>query len=64
MPVYEYECKKCGEKFEVRRGFFDKEKGKTQCPKCTSHDTGRVFSLFSSMASGSASCAPSPKRFG
>ena len=32
MPVYEYECKKCGEKFEVRRGFFDKEKGKTQCP--------------------------------
>jgi len=64
MPTYEYKCKKCGEKFEVRRGFFDKEKAKTQCLKCGSDDTGRVFSFFSSSASGSTSCAPSPKRFG
>ncbi len=64
MPNYEYECKKCGDKFEVRRGFFDKEKAKSVCPKCGSEDTKRVFSFFSATASGSASCSPSPRRFG
>ena len=64
MPTYEYRCKECSQKFEIRRGFFDKEKAKTQCPKCGSEETGRVFSFFSQTASSSTACAPSPRRFG
>lgn len=63
MPNYEYECKVCGDKFEVRRGFFEKEKEKTPCPKCGSNETGRVYSIFCSATSSSTSCAPSPGRF-
>lgn len=33
MPVYEYKCKKCGEKFELRLGFFH-NKNDIKCPKC------------------------------
>jgi putative FmdB family regulatory protein len=43
MPLYEYRCNICGEKFEVRRGFFEREK-ETRCPKCGSEDTQRVYS--------------------
>jgi putative FmdB family regulatory protein len=32
MPIYEYECKKCLSRFEVKRGFD--EKGGDSCPKC------------------------------
>jgi putative FmdB family regulatory protein len=32
MPTYEYECKKCLSRFEVKRGFD--EKGSYACPKC------------------------------
>jgi putative FmdB family regulatory protein len=62
MPVFEYECRKCGEKFEVRRGFWDKETG-TKCPKCGSDDVKKVFSLFG-MGSSGGSCSPTPRRFG
>ena len=32
MPLYEYECKKCGHRFEEIRKFSDKHPKK--CPKC------------------------------
>ena len=62
MPVFEYKCQKCGEKFEVLRSFRDEEtEGK--CPKCVATDARRVFSLFG-RGSSSGSCAPTPRRFG
>ena len=33
MPVYEYECKKCGDKFEIRRGLFRQGKGQESLPE-------------------------------
>jgi len=32
MPLYEYECGKCGHRFEVIQKFSDRPKKK--CPKC------------------------------
>ncbi len=53
MPIYEYRCKVCGEKFEVYRGYNDEEKA--ICPECSSRDVERVFSTFGSKCS---SCSP------
>ena len=35
MPVYEYECNKCREKFSQLRRFWDKD-DEVKCPKCGS----------------------------
>ncbi len=51
MPIYEYKCKKCGEKFELRLGFFHNKKS-LRCPKCGDEDPDRIFSWF---AKGSSS---------
>jgi len=40
MPVYEYECRECGKKFEKIQGIFDRRRPK--CPKCA----GRVARLM------------------
>ena len=44
MPLYEYECSKCGDRFELIRKFSDPA-FKT-CPKCS----GKVKQLVSSSA--------------
>ncbi len=54
MPIYEYQCKKCGEKFEVKRSIWDLKKD-IKCPKCGEQDVDRVFSTFST-DSGGGSC--------
>jgi putative FmdB family regulatory protein len=57
MPIYEYECAACGEKFELRRGINDSD-CEIKCPKCGVANPRRVFSVFSTGSSGGA-CAPS-----
>jgi putative FmdB family regulatory protein len=44
MPVYEYECNACGDRFELRRKFSDDPV--KECPKCG----GEVTRLISSAA--------------
>ena len=41
MPIYEYECKKCLLRFELRRNFS--EDGGTPCPRCKG-EARRLFS--------------------
>jgi putative FmdB family regulatory protein len=43
MPIYEFDCRKCGARFEelVRAG------GTAACPKCGSEDVERRFSPIS-----------------
>ena len=43
MPIFEYECKSCGNQFEliVRPG-----SGEPACPKCASTTVERLISLF------------------
>ena len=47
MPIYEYECAKCREKFEI---FLEigKEDIDLKCPKCHAHNPKRVLSSFNS----------------
>ncbi len=49
MPLFEYECKKCGKKFE--KLIFSSDKNPIKCPKCGSEETKKLLSLFSSKGS-------------
>ncbi len=40
MPIYDYECKKCGRKFELRRSFGEDDEA--CCPDCRG-EAVRVF---------------------
>ena len=56
MPIYEYECEKCGEIFELRRNMADIDR-EIKCPKCGAKKPQRVFSVFT-MGSPNVACAP------
>jgi len=59
MPIYEYVCEKCGEKFEKMRGFSDDDKD-LNCPKCQAPHPKRSISLFSSSGGPDTGCVPAP----
>ena len=51
MPIYEYECKKCGEQFDELVSINDTAEPK--CPKCESKNVERLISAcFSKMGYG------------
>ncbi len=54
MPLYEYECNKCGNKFDYLM-FLSKEKQDVKCPKCSSIDVQRILSRFATK-SADGSC--------
>ena len=57
MPIYEYKCKQCGEKFDVY--LFSHSESSVICEECGSTNTERILSSFSSAANtGSSSCRP------
>ncbi|MDY6862283.1 MAG: zinc ribbon domain-containing protein [Thermodesulfobacteriota bacterium] len=47
MPIYEYECKKCGHNFEVFHE-IDKCDADLQCPECHTENPKRLLSFFCS----------------
>jgi putative FmdB family regulatory protein len=51
MPVFEYNCNRCGIKFDEWVRSKDQE---VECPVCKSN---RVEKLFSSFATGKSDCA-------
>ena len=63
MPIYEYQCDDCGERFElfVRSSA---QRDTPTCPKCDSTKVHKAFSLFglggssSSSGLGASSCSP------
>jgi putative FmdB family regulatory protein len=57
MPIYEYECQSCKEKFELRRGINDSDSD-IKCPRCGDGNPRRIFSMFNKGSSG-GSCNPS-----
>ncbi len=46
MPNYEFECKKCNEKYSVSLSVKDMEEGKYKCPKCGSKRSEPVYGNF------------------
>jgi putative FmdB family regulatory protein len=47
MPIYEYRCRKCNEKFESFRGIFSSD-SKVECPVCGEKKPQRIVSRTSS----------------
>ena len=62
MPIYEYICLKCNEKFTLLQSMYPADNN-TECPKCFSREVKKVISSFS-CATGSknsvSSSAPAP----
>jgi putative FmdB family regulatory protein len=56
MPIYEYVCRNCGEKFELRRGITDSD-SEAECPKCGVANPRRILSTSVTLSSRGA-CAP------
>jgi putative FmdB family regulatory protein len=61
MPIYEYRCQKCGEKFEKWVRSFSSA-ADPECPKCGSREVQKAFSLFGTKSekatSSAAACGP------
>ncbi|MFC2070236.1 zinc ribbon domain-containing protein [Chloroflexota bacterium] len=57
MPIYEYECEKCGQRFELRRAVID-DNNFVKCPRCGGKHLRKVYSSFGITSSGKG-CAPS-----
>lgn len=53
MPIYEYQCMQCGEKFEARQSFGQDCSG-LNCPKCQAPNPRKLVSSFFSTSSGAA----------
>jgi len=53
MPIYEYECKGCGGKFEARRKIADND-NELKFPRCGKKQPRRIFSTFGMASSGKA----------
>lgn len=62
MPIYEYECPACGEKFEMFRP-ISQCGDNAECPKCGDQNAARIISNISGDSGGcdgcsSTSCGP------
>lgn len=66
MPIYEYFCQSCNNKFDVKATMSEKEKGlKVKCSACGSNKTvqilGDFFSFSKSKGQNSGGCCgPNP----
>jgi len=54
MPIYEYECKECGEKFEQFRKLSGDD-SEVKCSRCGAKGPRRVFSTFATTHSNDSS---------
>ncbi len=45
MPLYEYECRECGARFELLRRMNDADRD-VRCPKCQAKNAERLVSGF------------------
>jgi len=43
MPNYAFQCKKCGEQFEVQESVKEHDLHKEQCPKCSSGNIAQQY---------------------
>ncbi len=62
MPIYEYVCLKCNDKFALLQSLYPPEK-QTECPKCLSTEVKKVMSSFSCASSQDSimPSAPAPR---
>jgi len=53
MPIYEYQCKICGKRFEALRSFSQAD-APIKCEVCQSENTHRSISVFNAVSNGSS----------
>jgi len=59
MPLYDYQCKDCGEVFEVRATIKEKEAGLVlACPKCSSSEARQMLTFASVLHGGRSFSLP------
>jgi putative FmdB family regulatory protein len=56
MPIYEYRCKQCGNKFDKLVKLSTKT-SEIECPKCGAHKADKSVSLFGTSGNTSSSGA-------
>jgi len=59
MPMFEYVCRACGERFEEIRS-RDQKQPAPACPACSSEQVIKLFSSFASLSPGSPSGSAGP----
>ena len=61
MPVYEYECGGCGQRFERLVSLSEARQG-MKCPKCGSKSVRKLMSVFARAGgqSGASECPTCP----
>lgn len=63
MPIYEYRCRECGNRFEILQRLGQGAEGLT-CPKCGASQLEKQYSTFASAGgaaqggSAAGSCGP------
>jgi len=55
VPIFEFECKDCGTKFDVM--ISNKDKDKVACKACGSREVKQLLSMFATTGTGAASPA-------
>ncbi|MBI5666078.1 MAG: zinc ribbon domain-containing protein [Nitrospirae bacterium] len=64
MPIYEYLCLKCNDKFSLLQSLYPADKS-TECPRCSSKEVKKVISSFScATGSGNSSSSMQAPSFG
>ena len=53
MPIYEYQCPECRERFSLLRPMRESDQP-ARCPKCGHEEARRVVSLCAAQAGGTA----------
>jgi putative FmdB family regulatory protein len=56
MPIFEYRCKECGEKFETLV-YSTSDTEQVECPECGSAQTEKQMSMFASSGGNGSSSA-------
>ncbi len=59
MPIYEYICKSCGERFSLLQKVSSTEKD-TDCPKCSSTEVKKLMSSFCCSSADAGFSSPGP----
>ena len=57
MPLFEFQCRKCGHQFEELLTTAEIEAGNVKCPACASKRVEREFSAFATGSDGSGGLA-------
>jgi putative FmdB family regulatory protein len=53
MPLYDYQCRSCGARFEMFRRMQDADR-KQECPECRSENIERLLSSFATRGCGTS----------